>query len=183
MTTRETLEQSSAASKLLAGGNIVVDTDTLDNNYSQIAANGDITLSAANVTNSGRDLIETVETTAVTHHSQRYCARRILGVCVKRKTRRWTTSEYDTTSSTYDAAYASIEAGGTLDANVSGYLENEAVRASAGQIGISSGSRALDLVGVNNNGGSADRFDLGAKDADLDAILDRSALFEEAQDP
>ena len=79
VTTRETLAQNSSASKLLAGENITIDTDMLNNHYSQIAGNGDITISANAVTNTDRDLIETIDTTAVTQHSQRYCARRIFG--------------------------------------------------------------------------------------------------------
>ncbi|NKC13806.1 MAG: filamentous hemagglutinin N-terminal domain-containing protein [Gammaproteobacteria bacterium] len=183
VTTRETLSQSSAASKLLAGGTITVDANTLNNHYSQIAANGNITVTANTANNTGRDLIETVDTTAVIQHSQRYCARRILGICISRKTRYWTTTSHNTTSSTYDSTFASIEAGGTLDADVSGYLNNDAVRGSAGPIGLSSGSRALNSAHVAGGSGPANLVNLDEFDVGITALLGRSALFDVAQQP
>ncbi len=183
VTTRETLSQSSAAAKLLAGGTITVDANTLNNHYSQIAANGNITISANTANNTGRDLIETVDTTTVTQHSQRYCARRIFGICISRKTRYWTTTSHNTTSPTYDSMFASIEAGGTLNADVSGYLNNTAVRGSAGPIGLSSGSRALNSAHVAGGSGPANLVNLDALDVGITALLGRSALFDVAQQP
>ena len=183
VTTRETLTQSSATSKLLAGGNITVDTDTLNNNYSQIAANGNITISANAVTNTGRDLIEKIDTTTVTQHSQRYCKRRFFGKCISRGTRYWTTTNHNTTSFTYDSTFASIQAGGTLNANVSGYLNNNAVRGSAGQIGLSSGSRALSAANVNGGSGPGNLVNLNPLNVSINALLGRSALFDVTQEP
>ena len=180
VTTHEIPSQSSAASKLLAGGNITVDTSALTNNYSQIAANGNVTITADTVNNTGRDLIETVETTAVTQHSQRYCYISFFG-CWKHKWRYWTTTEEETTSSTYDSMFASIEAGGTLDAVVSGYLSNKAVREGAGQIGLSSGSRALNSASVDGGSDPGALVDLNQLDVSINALLGRSALFDVVQ--
>ncbi len=182
VTTRETLNQSSATSKLLAGGNIIVDANTLNNNHSQIAANGHITITANTVNNTGRDLIETIDTKAVTQHWQRYCSFRF-GRCFKRKTRYWTTTSHNATSSTYDSTFASIEAGATLNANVSGYLNNNAVRGSAGQIGLSSGGRALNSANVTGGSGPGSLVNLSELNVSINALLGRSALFGEAQEP
>ena len=71
VTTREIMTHGAVAAKLLAGGNLTIDAGTLNNRYSQVAANGNISLNADTVTNLGRDLIETVDTTAVTWHSRK----------------------------------------------------------------------------------------------------------------
>lgn len=180
---RETATANGPASQLLAGGDITIDTGTLTNSYSQIAANGDISMTAASIMNEGRDLIETIETTAVTQHSQRYCARRILGVCVDRKTRYWTTTESDTSSRTYDAVFGTIEAGGTLSANVSGYLNNNAVRGQANQIGLSSGDRALSAADVASASQVRNLASLSAIDVSINALLGRQATFQQITAP
>lgn len=183
VTKRETATANGPASQLLAGGDIAINTGTLTNSYSQIAANGDISITAASIMNEGRDLIETIETTAVTQHSQRYCARRILGVCVDRKTRYWTTTESDTSSRTYDAVFGTIEAGGTLSANVSGYLNNNAVRGQANQIGLSSGNRALSDADVASASQARNLASLSAIDVSINALLGRQATFQQVAAP
>ncbi len=176
VTTRETIEDSSAAAKLLAGGALTVDAAMLTNSYSEIAANGDIRLRADQVDNRGRDLIETVEKTHVTKRRVRYCKHRILGGCVDHGHRTVTTRRFDSASSTYAAAFATIAAGGTLDAQVSGYLNNEAVREGAAQIGLASGSRALAAATVNGAAAPA-RVNLEPLALARDALFDRGALF------
>ena len=183
VTTRDIVSESSAASKLLAGGNITIGANTLDNSYSQIAANGDIAITANTASNIGRDLIETVETTTETHHSRTYCSTEVWGVCFNEKTDHWTTTENETASSTYDSEFASMQAGGTLNATVGGYLSNNAVRGSAGQIGLASGSRALDSASVAGGGGPGDLVSLGELDVAIDALLGRGALFDVAGEP
>jgi len=183
VTTRETATLNGPAAQLLAGGNISIDTETLTNSYSQIAAGGDIAIKAGSILNEGRDLIEKVTTTAVTHHSQRYCSRRIAGICFKRKTRHWTTTDTNTASSTLDAIFGTIEAGGTLLADVSGYLANNAVREQAGQIGLSSGDRALSAADMDAASQARDAAQLSAIDVSIDALLGRQATFQQIADP
>jgi filamentous hemagglutinin len=183
VTKRETATANGPASQLLAGGKIEIDTGTLVNSYSQIAANGDITITAASVTNEGRDLIETVETTAVTQHSQRYCARRIFGICVSRRTRYWTTTDSDTASRTYDSVFGTIEAGGVLTANVSGYINNNAVRDRADQIGLSSGARVLSDADVASASEARNIASIAALDVSVSSLIGRQASFETVADP
>ena len=143
VTTQEVLTEDSLAAQILAGGDIEIQTGTLSNSYSQIAANGDVTITADTATNTGRDLIETVVATRVENHRLRYCDSGFAGICFDWDWRHWTETETDTESSTHDAVYGTIEAGGTLTATVTGYLSNNAVRGSASQIGLASGDRAL----------------------------------------
>ncbi|MDZ7925840.1 MAG: filamentous hemagglutinin N-terminal domain-containing protein [Agrobacterium sp.] len=183
LTKREKATANGPASQLLAGGKIEIDTGALTNSYSQIAANGDIAITAASIMNEGRDLIETVETTAVTEHSERYCARRVLGVCVSRKTRYWTTTEADTSSRTYDSVFGTIEAGGTLSASVSGYLSNNAVRGQANQIGLSSGDRVLSAADIASTSEAGNLASISALDVSVNSLLGRQATFQTVAAP
>lgn len=183
LTKREKATANGPASQLLAGGKIEIDTGALTNSYSQIAANGDIAITAASIMNEGRDLIETIETTAVTEHSERYCARRVLGVCVSRKTRYWTTTEADTSSRTYDSVFGTIEAGGTLSASVSGYLSNNAVRGQANQIGLSSGDRVLSAADIASTSEARNLASISALDVSVNSLLGRQATFQTVAAP
>ena len=183
VTTREFVAEDSAAAHILAGGDLVIETGTLTNAYSQVAANGDITVRADSASNIGRDLLETVVTTTVEYHRQRYCKDRFFGFCINHGTRYWTETDTDTASSTIDSVYGTIEAGGTLDAAVTGYFNNNAVRDGAAQIGLSSGDRALndpDLASGAPGASDQDpgRIDRPALDASIESLLGRSALFE-----
>ncbi len=161
---------SNAPSAILAGGDLTINADTITNEYSQIAGNGNVTLNAVTVTNSGQDLIEIVTRTYVTHYRVRVCVLRII-ICLDRDWRnREATSTPFTETATTGAVFATIQAGGTLTANVTGYLGNNAVRDGVTQVGLTSGGRALSappLIGaVNPN-----------------AILNRPALFTPTQNP
>ena len=182
VTTREFVAGDSAAAHILAGGDLVIETGTLANAYSQVAANGDITIRANSASNIGRDLIETVVTTTVEYHKKRYCKVRVWK-CIDRGTRYWTETHRNTASSTIGSVYGTIEAGGTLDAAVTGYINNNAVRDGADQIGLSSGDRALDdpdLAAGDPGASDQDpgRIDRPALDASIESLLGRSALFE-----
>ncbi|SIR11804.1 filamentous hemagglutinin family N-terminal domain-containing protein, partial [Rhizobium sp. RU33A] len=183
VTRRETASANGPAAQILAGGDIKIDTGALTNSYSQIAANGDIDILATSILNEGRDLIETVDTTAVTQHSERYCARRVFGVCIDRDTRYWTTTDSSTSSRTYDSVFGTIQAGGALNANVTGYLTNNAVRAQAAQIGLSSGSRALTPADIASASAVQTLADLTALNVSIDGLLGRQALFRPATAP
>jgi filamentous hemagglutinin len=183
VTKRERATANGPASQLLAGGNVTIATNALTNSYSQIAANGDIAIAASSILNEGRDLIETVETTAVTQHSERYCARRIVGICIDRDTRYWTTTDSNTSSRTYDSVFGTIEAGGTLSANVTGYLTNNAIRERAGQIGLSSGDRALSEAEVSAASTERNLTSISALNISVDSLLGRQATFQPATSP
>ncbi|MEO9299436.1 DUF637 domain-containing protein [Devosia alba] len=177
-TTQEVVTANSAAAKLLSGGSMIIETGSLTNGYSQIAANGDITISASSVTNMGRDLIRTVVTTTTTQHSNTYCAGWFLWFCTGNQTDYWTTSESSTSSSTTGAVFGTIEAGGTLTANVSGYVSNNAVRSAANQIGLASGARALNAANVSATSGANSLVALSNLNVSVDSLLNRTALFD-----
>lgn len=189
VTSREKAIANGPAAQLLIGGDLTIDTGALTNSYSQIAANGDITITAGSVLNEGRDLIETVETTAVTQHSERFCARRILGICIDRDTRHWTTTDSSTSSRTYASVFGTIEAGGLLDANVTGYLTNNAIRGQADQIGLSSGDRAVTDANVDSAPVVPVVADISSPNVgpllkvSINALLGRKATFEQVASP
>ena len=83
-----------------------------------------------------------VQTASQTTEHIEYCAQRII-VCVNHKHRTVTTTSAPViVSETVDAVYGTIEAGGQLNAQVTGYVLNNAIRRGADQIGLSSGNRA-----------------------------------------
>ncbi|MEJ8561543.1 DUF637 domain-containing protein [Yoonia sp. GPGPB17] len=178
-TTVEEAVHSSAPAQMLAGSSITLDATTVTNDYSQIAANRNVTILAGTVTNTGRDLIETTDVRATTYYEQRYCDTRIFGFCIDWDTRRWNTTQTSQTTATVDAEFATIEAGGALTALISGYLDNDAVRDGADQIGLTSGDRALAAADVTALGGDT----LSDLTLSIDTVLDRGALFDPASDP
>ena len=170
-TTRQVADAATdAPSRMRAGGNVQIDAETILNQYSQISANGDVTLNATNITNTGQDLTETVVTTVVSYYAQRYCKIRIFGVCLDRGTRYLERTNTSTSTSTIGAVFASIQAGGTLNVTATGYLQNDAVRGGVAQIGLSSGTRSLGAPGATGAG-------------DPNVILGRPALFVPTGNP
>ena len=156
------VDEDSPAAKLLAGDGMTIETGTLANEYSQIAANGAITFTADMATNVGHDLIETTETQTETSSWYKKC--KYWGLkCRWRQTIQTSTS---TSTSTLSSVYGTIEAGGALTVDVEGYLENDAVR--DGQIGLWSGIHPQDKLD------SA----IAALDATLEALVERTALFD-----
>lgn len=185
VTTHDVIEQNSEASKMLAGGDITIDADTLNNNYSQIAANGNITITANTINNTGRDLMEKIMTTTTTTRIKEVCKGLF---CLNPKKVPVTTTTSNETSSTYDSVFASIEAGGTLNApNPSGYVTNESIRGGVGnaaeQIGLASGERALDSASVGGGGGPETLVNLNELDVPINSVLGRSVLFDVLAEP
>ncbi len=177
--TTEAAENNGVAAQLLAGGNLTLNGTSVTNEYSQIAANGDVAIVADTVTNTGRDLIETTVSEAVTHHWRRYCDIWFFGECLDVDSRRWTTTNTSQTTATVDAVFGTIEAGGTLNGLIGGYLDNNAVRDGADQIGLESGDRALAAIDAVAISGDS----LGDLTLSIDTVLDRSAVFDPATDP
>ncbi len=160
--TRDMASIAGTAAQIISGDALSIDTGSLTNSYSLLSARSNMAISAGSVLNEGRDLIETVDTTVETLHSERYCAKRFLGKCLSRKTRTWTTSESSTSTQTYNSVFGTIEAGGALNAVITGYLLNNAVRQGGGQTGTSSG-RAIGGANVAGPAaaGSIDAASLG----------------------
>ena len=181
-TTDEYATLNGVAGQLLAGGNMLIDAGangTLTNSYSQIAANADLTINAGTVTNEGRDLIETISTTTVNNYDVKHCGWTIFGSC------EFESHDYSsdppvntTTTSTIGSVYATIQAGGNLIANVSGYVDNNAVRGQAGQIGLTSGDRAMDAVDITGPASTLTGIQTTAT-----VLLSRQAMFGQVTDP
>ena len=106
---------SSAAARLQAGGDLVIETGALTNRHSQIAATGAVTITADTLTNTGQELTETVVTTIVADGA-----------------------EPSTTSTESVSSTATISAGGALTATLSGALDNRGHILSSDQATVSS---------------------------------------------
>jgi filamentous hemagglutinin len=188
-TTRDTANIKGVAAQIRTGGNLLIDTDTLTNTYSLISAVRDITIKASLVTNEGRDLVETVNQDIQNNYSRRSYR----GFpCFCHRWTKWTTTDHSISTQTYDSIYGTIQAGGSLIANVSGYLNNDAVRGGAGQIGLSSGKSigvepvngavGGSAVGVASVAGPTSSQSVSQQDftASLTGLIGRKATFEAA---
>ncbi|KAB7613724.1 filamentous hemagglutinin N-terminal domain-containing protein [Amylibacter sp. SFDW26] len=182
-TRTQTLQDSTPAAQILAGGSVDINTDSVRNSHSQISANENVSINAGTVTNEGTDLTETVVTTTDTLNSVRYCRRRIFGFCISRGTRYFTTTTQDTESSTKGAVFGTIEAGKSLTANVEGYLNNNAVRSGVAQIGLSSGDRALNGASESSSTQTNALREQENLIVTIEGLLNRSAIFDTPSDP
>ncbi|WP_375651402.1 filamentous hemagglutinin N-terminal domain-containing protein, partial [Bartonella sp. AA78NXGY] len=137
------------AAQILAGRHLTVHAGDIRNSYSLIAANGNIVMHGDTLLNEGRDLTETTKIETTTRIET--TSGDILGAGVA-QIGDTDTSEYVDDpviiTRTYDAVYGTIEAGGTLDAKLTGYIDNHAVREGVEQVGLSSGDKGL--AGVKN---------------------------------
>ena len=170
-TTTEYVATDSGAARILAGGNMQLAAVSLDNAESEIAANGDLAIVAGSVTNEGRDVIRTTVTVTDEldwHIRPKHC---LLGWghCGHKTTYSWAPTVQSTDTAIVDAVFGTIQAGGTLTADVSGYLANDAVHGGAAPIGLSDGSSVWP-----DPGASASPGNLSHEIADL---LGRSVLF------
>ncbi|WP_273760849.1 hemagglutinin repeat-containing protein, partial [Bartonella sp. ML70XJBT.G] len=156
------------AAQILVGRHLTVNAGDIRNSYSLISANGNIEMRGDTLLNEGRDLIETTKIVTETHRRKKHCTV-LNGGC------QWGGIEYygstinsKTLMRTYDAVYGTIEAGGTLDAKLTGYIDNHAVREGGEQVGLSSGNKGL--AGVNNTdfGVSKPLISLSSDNKDLD---------------
>ncbi|WP_455474847.1 two-partner secretion domain-containing protein [Bartonella sp. B30(2025)] len=144
---REESHLINSAGQILAGRHLSINADDVNNSYSLIAANGNIVVRADSFFNQGRDLIETTNIVRQTRHRYKHCTVGNLG-CLLDTTEEWVDpARTEIISHTYDAVYGTIESGGVLDAEVTGYLDNLAVREAADQIGLSSGDKGVFGVG------------------------------------
>ncbi|QUM89667.1 hypothetical protein HWV03_13080 [Moritella sp. 36] len=72
-------------------GNLMLNAKRLENESSAIEVIGNVQGKSGHINMVGYKLDRFATLTTITHHSKRYCSRRAI-VCLKRKTRRWTTS-------------------------------------------------------------------------------------------
>ncbi|WP_375661016.1 DUF637 domain-containing protein [Bartonella sp. CL71SXKL] len=136
------------AAQILVGRHLTVHAGDIRNSYSLIAANGNIEMHGDTLLNEGRDLIETTEIVTETHRREKKCRPWNAGCHAGGITDEGHYTDTQTTVRTYDAVYGTIEAGGTLDAKLTGYIDNHAVREGVEQVGLSSGDKGL--AGVKN---------------------------------
>ncbi len=130
VTTTDEVVKDSEQAELLAGSSIVIQTGTLSNNYSHIAANSSITIHANSVTNVGLDLKQTVVTTTQTVHEEWHCGSNHCSVrpyyigttTDPEETVTVTTALEDATKT--NKLFGTIHAGGTLRIYVRGSLQN-----------------------------------------------------------
>ncbi|WP_375624013.1 filamentous hemagglutinin N-terminal domain-containing protein, partial [Bartonella sp. TT119HLJHH] len=136
------------AAQILVGRHFTVHAGDIRNSYSLIAANGNIEMQGDTLLNEGRDLIETTKIVTKTRYRYKQCSITNPG-CIAQGAEEWDGPTFtQTTKRTYDAVYGTIEAGGTLDAKLTGYIDNHAVREGVEQVGLSSGDKGL--AGVKN---------------------------------
>ncbi len=150
-TTTQAASGGSPAAQILSGGDMALVADVLTNRESQIAANGNLSIAATTATNEGIDLLKTTTSTTSEFLYNSHWEGDWFG-CGCAVVDRTGTVTYPrvTKKTTIGAIFGTIEAGGTLSANVSGYLKNNAVRGGAGQIGLTSGP-AIASAEVSNS--------------------------------
>ncbi|WP_375675734.1 DUF637 domain-containing protein [Bartonella sp. CL100XZDX] len=137
------------AAQILVGRHLTINAGDIRNSYSLIAANGNIEMHGDTLLNEGRDLIETTKIVTETRYRHKDCNMWTNPGCIGHGADEWDGPTFtQTPKRTYDAVYGTIEAGGTLDAKLTGYIDNHAVREGVEQVGLSSGDKGL--AGVKN---------------------------------
>ena len=135
ITETESVSEESAAALLFAGNDLVIESGAVSNRYGRIAAQGGMRITAESLTNTGRALVETTETTTVTEQAD--------GT---------TTSETATSTQTIDVV-GTIEAVGALTATLETTLTNSGQMLSQDQV-IVTAKGALENLTVGRMAGS-----------------------------
>ena len=191
------IAEDSLPSHILAGGNIVINTGTLTNRYSQIAANGNITFQADSVDNVGTNLEEVIETTIEEERSRSRCVWWLGGVegvwCMKFETEYWMEPISNHEEINFlDAVFGTIEAGGVIYGDVDGYVDNDARRDNIPQMDLDSGEADLEEADLEANEvqGIEDASEITSSnlassslDLSIESYLGRSALFNTQPSP
>lgn len=84
----------SPVGRILVAGNITFSGNRFFNEASNIEIWGEMNGKLSEIKSLGLALNEKIVRKTVTHHSRRYCSRRVFGACIKRKTERWTTTSH-----------------------------------------------------------------------------------------
>ena len=191
-TTTDIITENSIPAHIFAGGNILINTESVTNSYSQIAANGNITFQADSVDNIGENLEEVIETTVETEHSESYCSWWLI-FCLEWGMRYWTETEHlPTDTNIIGAVYGTIEAGGVIYGDVDGYVDNDARRDNIPQMDLDSGEADLEEADLEANEvqGIEDASEITSSnlassslDLSIESYLGRSALFNTQPSP
>ncbi|WP_345097254.1 hemagglutinin repeat-containing protein, partial [Bartonella acomydis] len=165
------------AAQILVGRHLTVNAGDIRNSYSLISANGNIVMRGDTLLNEGRDLIETTKIVTETHRRKKHCTVLNGGCQWGGITDYGSTTNTKTATRTYDAVYGTIEAGGTLDAKVTGYIDNHAVREGVEQVGLSSGDKGLAGVKNTDFDGSKPLISDDRLDGIINGLTGHKALF------
>ncbi|MCF2872967.1 filamentous hemagglutinin N-terminal domain-containing protein, partial [Octadecabacter sp. G9-8] len=140
--TTQTAEMVGEPGMILSGGDLTLAVDSARNAYSLISTAGNIELTAGTLENIGLDLTETTEVERSVVTRERFCFLFCGGTS--------TTTAVSNDAPIVEeagAVFASIEAGGSIVGNVSGYLQNGAY--GVGAIPTTSGVGAPGLSGTD----------------------------------
>lgn len=165
------------AAQILVGRHLTVHAGDIRNSYSLIAANGNIEMRGDTLLNEGRDLIETTRIVTTTHRRKKQCTVWNGGCSWGGITDLGSTTDRKKSTRTYDAVYGTIEAGGTLDAKVTGTIDNHAVREGVEQVGLSSGDKGLAGVKNTDFDGSKPLISDDRLDGIISGLAGHKALF------
>ncbi|CAG9001006.1 MAG: hypothetical protein CENE_03014 [Candidatus Celerinatantimonas neptuna] len=147
VTTTQHASNIGNVSHLLAGGNMTLTGQTILNRYGEIAANGDVTIHAAEMTNVSQSLMQTQRTTGYEafsrYHSggggEHSSASNHMGY-----TDIWTVGlPTRTTKKALTPVYGSISAGKTLTVNVTGTFNNVGTRQGAAAQSLSADAQKV----------------------------------------
>ncbi|WP_254472602.1 DUF637 domain-containing protein, partial [Bartonella sp. B1098] len=166
------------AGQILAGRHLTVHAGDIRNSYSLISANGNIEMRGDTLLNEGRDLIETTKIVTKTRYRHKDCNFWSNPGCIAHGADEWDGPTFvKTPTRTYDAVYGTIEAGGTLDAKLTGYIDNHAVREGVEQVGLSSGDKGLTGVKNPDFDGSKPLISDDRLDSIINGLTGHKALF------
>ncbi|CAK01664.1 Filamentous hemagglutinin [Bartonella tribocorum CIP 105476] len=168
---------TNSAAQILAGRHLTVHAGDIRNSYSLISANGNIEMRGDTLLNEGRDLIETTKIVIETHRRKKHCTIANGGCSWGGITYYGSKTDRKTTTRTYDAVYGTIEAGGTLDAKITGTIDNHAVREGVEQVGLSSGDKGLAGVKNTDFDGSKPLISDDRLDGIINGLAGHKALF------
>jgi len=156
------LTSNGAPGQLLSAGDMVLEATTINNRYSQIAAGRNLSITANTVDNVALDLNRRTETETKNVRRERFCDRRIFGICVDRDTRYITTRTFANTTALYDRKISAITAVGTLGLQLTtSFTNRQDVTQGAAQEGLSAQNELTRFNLPSGGAGIAGALDNG----------------------
>jgi filamentous hemagglutinin len=147
-------------SRILAGRDIIVEAQTLDNRYSDIAANKYIRINANRINNEGLALNENVFTTTSTQVRRERCDFKF-GICWNYHHWWETVTSTNTNDTPYDYFHGTFRAGEEIEGTVTGYRGNNAVSEGVADFSLSAGDdRTLEAVRLEEVSATKNLVDL-----------------------
>ncbi|MDE3027095.1 MAG: filamentous hemagglutinin N-terminal domain-containing protein [Paracoccaceae bacterium] len=181
-TTTQSASGGSAPGKILSGTDMTLTAGTLSNAESEIAASGNLTIVAGAATNQAIDLTQTDITNVTEDHYRREHHSGWFSCGCDITVATWTVMDAPTSTTTsIGAVYGTITAGGTLTANVAGYLDNNAVTGGVATSALTTGA-GLALAAVNPAGAiasasAAPTVTPATLALDISSVLGKQAIF------